>query len=311
MTDRFLFGVHDVERMGVLMAIFRTLAKWSDTVTLRVNAERLYVQSVDAALCGVLELTIGRAWFDVWEWGAVTETATEKKKKEKGKPQAQVQEKEAKEVCVSVRAKYLAMVFRSGGAVRFSGVDMSFADERLCVRCAAPSLVDIGHKKRAREEDTLADYEYEFGCVDADDRPLMDITETKYDVEWETHTAGIHDWLACMRMYQSDVVTFHCLPESFVIYSEPNEIGSLRIPVPLNDATLAYALDEQSDEIKNGFSLRVLFEQCICAAISDVVSIHLIKDGPMRIRYLLEKDGVNHGTIDMHVSPRISDDDDS
>lgn len=310
----FSFGVSDVDRMSVLMAIFRTLAKWSDTVTLRVSADRLHVQSVDSALCGVLDMTIKKDWFDAWSFGrggAEEEEQKKKKKKKKGEEAKEVDVvEEEKPTVVSVRSKYLALVFRSGGGVRFSGITFSYADDRLCVLMAAPTLIDMG-KRRGREEDTLANYEYEFACIDHDDDDsMMVITEGKYDVEWETHTAGIYEWLSCMRMYQSDVVTFHCLPESFVIYSAPNEIGSLRIPVPLNDATLAYALDEEKDEIKNGFSLRVLYEQCVCAAIADVVSVNLIKDGPMRLRYVLEKDGASLGVVDMHVSPRIADADD-
>ena len=60
------FEINDKRKCELFINIFNNLKKFTDTISLIFDEERLYIQGMDASHVCIYELSLDKSWFCVW-----------------------------------------------------------------------------------------------------------------------------------------------------------------------------------------------------------------------------------------------------
>jgi len=60
------FEINDKKKCELFINIFNNLKKFTDTISLMIDEEKLYIQGMDASHVCIYELSLDKAWFCVW-----------------------------------------------------------------------------------------------------------------------------------------------------------------------------------------------------------------------------------------------------
>ena len=148
---------------------------------------------------------------------------------------------------------------------------------------------------------SVFDKRFELPLIDLDCE-LMAIPESESEAEFSIDSTIFSNLINQLKIF-GDTIEIQCTEEKIILHSISEEAGKMLVDINIDDLT-EYSITE-GEIMKLSFSLTMLHNICMYNKISKEVEIHLIREFPMKIKYIL---GDDNASFTFFLAPKISDD---
>lgn len=148
---------------------------------------------------------------------------------------------------------------------------------------------------------SVFDKRFELPLIDLDCE-LMTIPENESEAEFSIDSTIFSNLINQLKIF-GDTIEIQCTEEKIILHSISEEAGKMLVDINIDDLT-EYSITE-GEIMKLSFSLTMLHNICMYNKISKEVEIHLIREFPMKIKYIL---GDDNASFTFFLAPKISDD---
>lgn len=283
--------IRNSERADKFAAIFQHIKLFTDHVSLHCSQTHMKMQCMDSAHVAILELSLPRGWFDVYEISANDGDSG---------------------VQIGFNSTYLHRILSSRDKEQQIQLVHSSEDaDRLMIHLTKPEETFISSDNaststvKTKEKKPVAnnfDKHFELPLIDIDEE-TMQIPAIDYAAELSMQSSQFADIISQLKMF-GDTMEVQCSEERIALASTSQDQGKMFVEIGINDLA-EFAIDEGAD-LALSFSLTYLKYFCAYSKIAELVSIKFGESYPMRISYSLgeEEDAV----LVFHLAPKINDD---
>lgn len=240
--------INNVRKANIFCEILKKLKTFTESITLMVNDERVFIQGMDASHITIFEVTLQKKWFTL----------------------LQVSGGENKEFSMNttILSKVLA-IKTEHQTLRFYNTNDTM--DKLSIDMCSNNNDEY-------------DKFFEVPLVDLDTE-LMSIPHTEYDATIQMKSKHFKTIIDGFCQFEFNDVTIECL-ENTVYFKTDSSEGTMKTQIQ-DEQLLTYAVIEDS-QVVNHFNLNFLSKMCQFIKISDTVLVQQSKGIPIEIRYSIE-----------------------
>ena len=233
------------EKIDMFIAMFQLLKSCTSAVTLRFDADKLYIQGMDKAHVCLFDITIQRNWFNKYDMG--------------------IENTELSVDCNCINA--IISRIQDGNILEFEYNDTD------------PDKLDIN---LIHDKDVKGDYNRYFRIPLLDlDNELLDIPSVEYDAELTLSCKQLIDLTSQLIIFGDDL-NIKC-SEELLELSAHGDMGEMKVNIAIDDLK-EFAICE-GEEINLAYSLNYVHKMCLTNKLVSNVELSFSATYPMRIKY--------------------------
>jgi len=238
--------LNDATKLEVFSHLFQQMKGFCEHVNLDFNAERVYIQTMDASKISILEVTVPASWFTSY-------TCTEP-------------------VVLGISSTLLAKLL----ATRDKGQQLTLTyDGEETDKLACNMTSSVEHKP------VLLDKHFEMPLIELETE-TMGIPDIEYEVEYSLSAQQFATMIQQLKTF-GDTVDVDCSEDHIEWAAKSDGQGKMMVRLPLNDLE-EFTLDEGC-VLALSFSLQQLALVAAYSKISKTVALHKHHEYPLRIDY--------------------------
>jgi len=281
-------------KADIYVSIFQYISKFTENMNLMFQTDRLYMQSINTSHVVILELSLPKEWFDIYEISenslilGVNTTLFYKvlKKREKNQQIKMCYNNTANNTSMSDRLQF----FFSADKDKDKDKDED--------------------KKTKKEDELIFDKDFEIPLFDIDEE-LLSIPDIDYQAELSLSTDKFANLISQLKDF-GETLEIECSEDMIILSSHSSENGKMITRILIEDLT-EFSIEE-NEIIQMEFALKYLYDICLYQKISKFVELKISKDFPMRIMFPLGSDTDDatnetstNATFLFYLAPKMSD----
>jgi len=281
-------------KADIFVSIFQYISKFTENMNLMFQTDRLYMQSINTSHVVILELSLPKEWFDIYEISenslilGVNTTLFYKvlKKREKNQQIKMCYNNTANNTSMSDRLQF----FFSADKDKDKDKDED--------------------KKTKKEDELIFDKDFEIPLFDIDEE-LLSIPDIDYQAELSLSTDKFANLISQLKDF-GETLEIECSEDKIILSSHSSENGKMITRILIEDLT-EFSIEE-NEIIQMEFALKYLYDICLYQKISKFVELKISKDFPMRIMFPLGSDTDDatnetstNATFLFYLAPKMSD----
>jgi len=236
------------EKIDMFIAMFQLLKSCTSAVTLRFDADKLYIQGMDKAHVCLFDITIQRNWFSIYDMGS-----------------GLIEDIELSVDCNCINA--IISRIQDSNILEFEYNDSD------------PDKLDIN---LIHDKDVKGDYNRYFRIPLLDlDNELLDIPSVEYDAELTLSCKQLIDLTSQLIIFGDDL-NIKC-SEELLELSANGDMGEMKVNIDIDDLK-EFAICE-GEKINLAYSLNYVHKMCLTNKLVPNVELSISATYPMRIKY--------------------------
>jgi proliferating cell nuclear antigen len=255
--------------------VFQHVKVFTEHINIMILNDRLYIQCMDNSRVSIMELTIPKTWFHIYEYTA--------------------------NVTVGIASSMLFKVLNSREKNQDIEIELSPGEsDHLRIHLCNP--------ENAVSSKTDFEKHFEIPLIDLDS-DTMDIPSIEYQAEIAISSYHYATIINQLKMF-GDTMEIQCSEDKILLVSHSPENGKMFVEIKIDDLS-SFIIDEGST-LSLAFSLTYLHNICLYHKIAKEVELQFSTDFPMRVSYFLEPKDENSTQIQpvlsFYLAPKINDD---
>jgi proliferating cell nuclear antigen len=237
------------QKAEIFTTMFQHIKCFTDNVNVVFEANRMYLQSMDAASVSVFEYILPSTWFDKYEHTCGSSIP----------------------LGINSTLFFKILNMREKGQEIHLLFDEEDSD-KLFIHFTS-------------DDKTVFDKEFELPLMDLE-YDLMNIPEMECDAEFTLPSMTFAGLVSQLKLF-GDTVDVLCSEEKIQLMSFADGMGKMNVKIDIDDLD-SYAINE-GEEMKMSFSLNMLNNVCAYHKVAKTMEVKLIKNYPMKIIYSLSE----------------------
>lgn len=272
--------LEDPLKAEIFVNCFQYFRNFTENVNIMFQEERMYVQSMDSGMVLVLELSLPKDFFDVYE---LTNEYS---------------------VTIGVNTSTWSKVLSMHEKNQVIKINTEEKDDFLSLSFCSENAPENVIRSTTSKNKNQFDKDFEIPLLDIQSE-LLEIPEIDYQVEINMLSSIFSGMINQIKQF-GDSLDISCDEDNVIFSSYKEESGKMDAKFSAFDFE-EYAIDENTN-IEMSYGLRYFYNISQYQKISKDLTIYLKEDNPVKIKYLLEESVTkNNGYLQFYIAPKISD----
>jgi len=256
------FIIQDPTKIEIFTTVFHNLKLLTDNVCLRINKDKLFVQTMDASKVSILEIHISTRWFDHFVY----------KKDSNIGINTNIFSK-----ILSCKDKTQQIVIQYDEAVDGDklNINMENVDSQQTQTQQTQQITKGSTYRR----------HFEIPLVSIDDEDILEIPSAEYEAEISLPSSNFAVLVGQLKTF-GNIFQIDCDENKVLFTSKSLESGSMRVDIPIDDLT-GFSIVE-GELIRASFGLQYTNYVCSCSKLSRNVELKIKREHPLKIEYVLD-----------------------
>jgi proliferating cell nuclear antigen len=275
--------INNAIKADIFVSLFQHISKFTENVNLMFETDRFYMQSMNTAHVVILEISLPKEWFDIYEieGGSLKigiNTALFYKVLKKREKTQQIN------ICYqNTTNDKLQFFFTTNVNSSSSSIDIDESNNNT------------------KKKDEVFDKDFEIPLVDVEEE-ILSIPDMEYQAELSLSTDKFANLISQLKDF-GETLEIQCSEDKITLSAHSCENGKMITRILIEDLT-EFSIEE-NENIQMEFALRYLYDICLYQKLSKLVELKISKDFPIRIMYPLgvEKDA----TFLFYLAPKMAD----
>lgn len=260
-------AITNKEKIDMFIAMFQLLKSCTSAVTLRFDADKLYIQGMDKAHVCLFDINIQSNWFNKYDMGS-----------------GLIEETELAVDCNCINA--IISRIQDGNIL-----ELEYDGE------SNPDKLDIN---LINDKDVKGDYNRYFRIPLLDlENELLDIPTVDYDAELTLSCKQLIDLTSQLIIFGDDL-NIKC-SEELLELSANGDMGEMKVNIDIDDLK-EFAICE-GEQINLAYSLNYVHKMCLTNKLVPNVELSFSATYPMRIKYDLGAES----SIMFFLAPKVTE----
>ena len=231
----------------ILAIVFQNMKLFSDNINISFTNERMTIQCMDSARVSIMELYIGKDWFDVYSMSETSPNLT-----------------------IGINSNIMSKILGTRGKLQDIEIECDDEPDSLSIRFSS-------------DDKTVFNKAFIVPLIDLD-VDFLEIPEIEYEAEFSLPSSTYASLMSQLKLF-GVTMDIDCSEDKIMIHSNSIDTGTMTTEISIDDLN-EFSIDE-GEELNLSFSLNYLYNVAQFHKIAKDIELKFKRNYPVHLIYNL------------------------